>query len=95
MAEPLARTDRGSLALSSGTGAGGSPGVHRVLRVEGGEVEVVGDRTAAAWLDVPAAAPFVRAGDLLLATLRRSRDDHARVEGLAVLLPAAAAELIE
>lgn len=97
VAEPLSRTARASLALSTATEvvAGGRAQVHRVLRIEAGEVEVVGDNDAPVWLDLPDAASMLRVGDILLAGLEPDGHGGARVDGLAVVLPAGASALIE
>lgn len=97
VAEPLSRTARASLALSTATEvvAGRRAQVHRVLRIEAGEVEVVGDNDAPVWLDLPDAASMLRVGDILLAGLEPNGHGGARVDGLAVVLPAGASSLIE
>ncbi len=97
VAEPLARTARASLALSTATEVVGSlrPQVHRVQRIEAGEVEVAGDHTPPLWLDLPAAASLLRVGDIILAGLTADGQGGASIDGLAVVLPAGATELIE
>lgn len=97
VAEPLGRTARASLALSTATEvvAGRRAQVHRVLRIEAGEVEVVGDNDAPVWLDLPDAASLLRVGDILLAGLEPNGHGGAQVDGLAVVLPAGASALIE
>lgn len=97
VAEPLSRTARASLALSTATEvvAGRRAQVHRVLRIEAGEVEVVGDNDAPVWLDLQDAASMLRVGDILLAGLEPNGHGGAQVDGLAVVLPAGASSLIE
>lgn len=94
--EPLDRLHRASLALSrDAAGDAPRPRVLRVQQVEGGEIEVVGSDTEPTWIDAPEAAVDLRADDLMLAALVSNGRGGLRVVGPAVVLPAAAADLLE
>ncbi len=94
--EPLPRLQRASAALSvSAVGPAQRPRVLRVARVDGGEIEVVGDGTEPTWIDVPEAAVDLRADDLILSAVVADGRGGLRFQGLAVVLPAAAADLLE
>jgi hypothetical protein len=94
--EPLDRLTRASVALSQGgADAAHRPRVVRVNRVDGGEVEVVGSDTEPSWIDAPEAAPDLRPDDVVLAALRPDGRGGLSVVGPAVVLPGAAADLLE
>ncbi|MEZ5964989.1 MAG: hypothetical protein R3F56_14235 [Planctomycetota bacterium] len=93
--EPLERLQRASLALSQAAATAQRPRVLRVQRIEAGEVEVVGSETMPTWLDVPEAAVDLRVDDLLLAAMTADRQKGLVLQGPVVVLPAAAADLLE
>lgn len=94
--EPIDRLQRASLALSSApVAAERAPRVLRIQRVDGGEFEVVGTETEPTWIDAPEAAVDLRADDLLLAATTADGRGGMRLCGQVVVLPAAAADLLE